>query len=93
MYQTNKAHTHTPVDSKLLLLIRGPGRVLLICWELGFVKQNIHQLEIHGPVDLKVHCPLLHLKGHDFILRTAGIRCTTLVSVHKGHRRTRQRTF
>lgn len=60
IYKTTKALI--PVDSELLLLIRRPGRVLLICWELGFVEQDIHQLEIHRPVDLKVHGPLLHLK-------------------------------
>lgn len=65
-----KTHTHVPVNPKLFFLVWGPGRVLLVRGKLGFVQQNIYQLEIHGSVDLQVDRLLFHLKGHDFILRT-----------------------
>lgn len=52
----------SPVYPELLLVIRGPGLVLLLGGVVGLMYQHIHQLEVNGPVDLQVNCLLLILE-------------------------------
>lgn len=57
-----------PVNSELLLVIRGPGGVILLGGIVGFMQEHVHQLEVNRPVDLQVNCLLLLLKWQDVIL-------------------------
>lgn len=58
----------SPVNTKLLFVIRRPGVVLLLGRIVGLVKQHVHQLEVNWPVNLQVNSLLLLLKGQNVIL-------------------------
>lgn len=52
----------SPVNPKLLFVIRRPRVVLLLGWIVGFMQQHVHQLEVNWPVDLQVNGLLLLLE-------------------------------